>query len=73
MLPCCQQSRSICSCHVIMRNGSSPSMSSGRVSTTIPLFDHLPPRLLGLMPLTTICCVPVAAGMTNPPGHMQNE
>ena len=34
---------------------------------------HCVPRLLGLMPFTTICCLSVAAGMTKPPGHMQNE
>ena len=39
----------------------------------MPLFDQRVPRLLGDMPLTTICSGPVAAGMTKPPGHMQNK
>ena len=49
------------------------SKSSGRSSTTIPELLHRDPRLLGLIPLTTICWGPLAAGTTKPPGHMQNE
>ena len=29
------------------------------------------PRLAGLMPFTTSCSGPVAAGITKPPGHIQ--
>ena len=47
--------------------------SSGRISTTMPLLLHFELREAGLMPLTTICSAPLAAGTTNPPGHMQNE
>ena len=47
------------------------SKSSGRSSTTIPELLHREPRLLGLIPLTTICWGPLAAGTTKPPGHMQ--
>ena len=46
-------------------------MSSGRSSTTIPELLQREPRLLGLIPLTTICSGPLAAGTTKPPGHMQ--
>ena len=46
-------------------------MSSGRISTTMPELLQRPPRLEGLMPLTTICSGPLAAGTTTPPGHMQ--
>ena len=47
------------------------SKSSGRSSTTIPELLHRDPRLLGLIPLATICWGPLAAGTTKPPGHMQ--
>ena len=36
-----------------------------------PRLLHLVPRLLGLIPLTTSWWGPLAAGTTNPPGHMQ--
>ena len=71
ILPCCQQLRSNSSWKCITRKGSSPGISSARVSTTIPLLLHCPPRFEGLIPLTTICCLSVAAGMTKPPGHIQ--
>lgn len=45
--------------------------SSGLNSTTIPELLQCDPRLLGLIPLTTICCGPLAAGTTKPPGHIQ--
>ena len=61
-----------CAAHssFIILNSSFPK-SSGRSSTTIPELLHREPRLLGLMPLTTICRGPLAAGTTKPPGHMQ--
>ena len=54
-----------CSCR------SGWARSSVRSSTTIPELLHFVPRLLGLIPFTTIWCGPLAAGTTNPPGHMQ--
>ena len=39
----------------------------------MPEFAHLVPREAGDMPFTTNCPGPVAAGIMNPPGHMQNE
>ena len=50
---------------------SSPSRSSVRVSTTMPELLHFELRRLGLIPFTTICSGPLAAGTTMPPGHMQ--
>lgn len=79
LLPCMKQSCSSLCWKRIISSGSSrsasiyESTSSGCNSTTMPLLDHCVPRLLGLMPLTTICPSSVAAGMTKPPGHMQNE
>ncbi len=39
----------------------------------MPEFAHLVPRLLGDIPLTTSWPGALAAGIMNPPGHMQNE
>ena len=37
----------------------------------MPLLLQREPRLLGLMPFTTICSGPLAAGTMKPPGHIQ--
>ena len=64
---------SIPSMYLSTRNGSEPSISSLRISVTMPLLQSRPPRDEGDMPLTESMSSSVAAGTTRPPGHMQKE